>query len=178
MTQFELTPDVFTVDAVGEPGKRTFYIQASAGGTLHTFLLEKQQVTLLAEKLREMMLAIDRDDTLRSTIPERDPGMALSEPVEPTWRVGTIGLAYDEDDDTIILYIAPVSEDDEEEETDADEDENGVRLLLRREQVRTFVLHALGVVGEGRPLCQLCGLPMDPNGHKCPASNGHQLTVV
>ena len=32
------------------------------------------------------------------------------------------------------------------------------------------------VVNEGRPLCQLCGLPMDPDGHKCPASNGHRLT--
>jgi hypothetical protein len=49
---------------------------------------------------------------------------------------------------------------------------------LRRDQVRTFVLHAQAIVDEGRPLCQLCGLPIDPSGHACPASNGHRLSVI
>jgi uncharacterized repeat protein (TIGR03847 family) len=49
-----------------------------------------------------------------------------------------------------------------------------VQFHLRRDQVRAFILHALAVVAEGRPLCQLCGLPIDPEGHICPASNGHR----
>jgi glutamate synthase domain-containing protein 1 len=49
-----------------------------------------------------------------------------------------------------------------------------VKGAPREEQARAFVLHALAVVAEGRPLCQLCGLPIDPSGHICPASNGHR----
>jgi uncharacterized repeat protein (TIGR03847 family) len=66
----------------------------------------------------------------------------------------------------VLLQEAPVGEEPEMEE-------DSVRLMLRRDQARMFVLHALAVVGEGRPICQLCGLPMDPSGHLCPASNGH-----
>jgi uncharacterized repeat protein (TIGR03847 family) len=63
---------------------------------------------------------------------------------------------------------------EEEDEEDATGDEIAIRFVLRRDQVRTFILHALAVVAEGRPICQLCGLPMDPGGHNCPASNGHR----
>ena len=76
----------------------------------------------------------------------------------------------------MIVSMQPVddSPEDEEDEDDPEEEEFELRFILRRDQVRTFSLHALAVVGEGRPLCQLCGLPMDPDGHNCPASNGHR----
>ncbi|MDQ4125882.1 MAG: DUF3090 family protein [Actinomycetota bacterium] len=169
--QFDVTPDVFTADFTGAPGARTFYLQARASSGTHSFLLEKQQVAILAEKLQEMLLMIDENDTIKSAAPQRDPALALSEPVEPEWRIGTIGLLYDEGRDVVVVVVQEVGADDEEEE---DEDETGYRFFLRRDQVRSLILHALAAVGEGRPLCQLCGLPMDPGGHVCPASNGHR----
>ena len=171
--QFDVTPDVFTADFTGRPGARTFYLQARGSSGVHSFLLEKQQVAILAEKLQEMLLVIDENDTVKSTPPQRDPGLRLEEPVEPEWRIGTIGLLYDETRDVVVLVLQEVRPEEEEEEEEEDDD-SGYRFFLRRDQVRSLILHALAAVGEGRPLCQLCGLPMDPDGHVCPASNGHR----
>jgi uncharacterized repeat protein (TIGR03847 family) len=171
----DFAPEVFTADYVGEPGHRTFFLQARGVARTVSFLLEKQQLSVLAEKLREMLVVIDRDDMVTGSTPERDPGLALEGPVEPQWRVGAMGLAYEEGPDRVLVVLQP-AESDDEEETEVEDSEQAYRFALRRDQVRTFVLHVEAVVGEGRPLCQLCGLPMDPEGHICPASNGHRLT--
>lgn len=160
-------PELFTADYVGEPGRRTFFLQAQGSSEPGTFLIEKQQVEALAGRLRDMLILSDQEDMIRAAVPARDPGMAPTEPAEPEWRVGTIGLGYDEDSGNFVVALEEAVPDD------ASESGASVAYLLRRDQVRAFVLHALAVVSEGRPLCQLCGLPMDPEGHRCPASNGH-----
>lgn len=163
------TPELFTADYVGEPGRRTFFLQVRDDSGTTSFLVEKLQVAALAERLREMLVLIDQEDTIRSAIPARDPGLTLEEPVEPSWRVGTIGLAYEEGSDQIVIAMEElVAEEAPEEPAPA-----SATFLLRRDQVRAFVLHSVAVVDEGREVCQLCGLPMDPAGHQCPASNGH-----
>lgn len=167
----DVSPDVFTSDYVGEPGKRTFYLQARGESGTITLFLEKQQVSLLAEKLAELLLMIDKDDPVRATQAARDPALAIEEPLDPRWRAGAMGLAYEDDIDKVIVLIEPA----QAEEENADEELEGIRFLLRRDQVRSFVLHAVAVVDEGRPLCMLCGLPIDLTGHACPASNGHRL---
>lgn len=172
-----MSPETFTADYVGEPGKRSFYLQARDATSAITYLIEKRQVAVLAEKLRELLLIVDSKDTVTSALPGRDPALGIAQPLEPESRVGTIGLAYEEDADRVVVFVQPA--DDSEEDEPADDegvDSLEVRFELRRDQVRAFVLHAAAVVDEGRPTCQLCGLPMDPSGHKCPASNGHRLS--
>lgn len=168
MNELEYTPDVFTADYQGEPGGRTFFFQSQVDGVATSFLVEKQQVAVLAERLREVLLMIDADDTIKSAVPARDPGLAAIEPVEPEWRAGNMGIAYDEDADRVIVLLEEVEAGDEPK-AEAD----SARVLLRKDQARSFLLHALAIVTEGRPICQFCGLPMDPAGHQCPASNGH-----
>lgn len=175
MTEMEVTPEVFTIDYVGSPGRRTFYVQARGGAGTQSFLLEKQQASVLAEKLRDLLVLIDKDDTVKASLPERDPALALVEPVEAEFRVGTMGLAYEEEADRVVVFMQSVEAAQEEEDPLGAEEPSGVRFLLRRDQARAFVLHTAAVVAEGRPLCQLCGLPIDPEGHVCPASNGHRL---
>jgi uncharacterized repeat protein (TIGR03847 family) len=175
MSEIEITPEVFVADYVGQPGHRVFFLQASGAAGTYTFAIEKQQVQLLAEKLSELLLSIDAADTITGTEPQRDPALAVSQPIEPAWRIGTIGLAYEETGDQIVVLLEPIRTEEEEGTEIVDSDETpGVRFLLRRDQVRAFILHAVAAAEEGRPLCQLCGLPMDPEGHACPASNGHR----
>lgn len=164
----DLAPEIFTADYTGEPGQRAFFLQARTGADAHTYRVEKAQVEVLAEKLHEMLVAIDPTDPVAGATPARDPALD-PDPQEPEWRVGSIGLAYDEDTDRILVIVEEATEADEE----LDEEPQATRFSLRRDQVRAFILHALAVVQEGRPICQLCGLPMDPKGHVCPASNGH-----
>lgn len=168
----ELSPETFTVDFVGEPGRRAFFLQSRSAEGVFTLAIEKQQVAVLAEKLGEILLLVDRTDTVSGAQPARDPALE-SQPIEPEWRVGTIGLAYEESLDLVAVLLEPVTAESPEDE-DPYPDAEALRVMLRRDQVRAFVLHALAIVSEGRPLCQLCGLPMDPEGHNCPASNGHR----
>jgi uncharacterized repeat protein (TIGR03847 family) len=178
MSEIEVTPEVFVADYVGQPGHRAFFLQASGGAGTFTFSLEKQQVQLLAEKLSELLLMIDSEDTITGTEPQRDPALAVAQPVEPAWRIGTIALAYEEHEDQVVVLVEPFQPEEGEEGEVVERDETpGVRFLLRRDQVRAFILHAVAAAEEGRPLCQLCGLPMDPEGHACPASNGHRPRV-
>ena len=171
MSESELIPDVFTAGYVGRPGQRAFYLQVRGPFGVHSYPIEKQQVAVLSEKLRELLLLIDSDDTVGSAVAERDPALDLETPVESDWRIGTIGLGYEEDSDLVILLLQSATGAEEQDDDDA---ATSHRFLLRRDQVRAFVLHTDAVVGEGRPICQLCGLPMDPEGHQCPASNGHR----
>jgi uncharacterized repeat protein (TIGR03847 family) len=168
MSESEQSPEIFTADYMGEPGKRTFFLQSQLEGGVNSFLVEKQQVSVLAERMRDVLLMIDADDTIKSAIPARDPGLDAAQPVEPEWRVGNMGLAYDEDQDRVMVLLEEVTTEEE-----SDPDAGAVRFILRRDQARSFILHTLAIVGEGRPICQLCGLPMDPEGHRCPATNGH-----
>jgi uncharacterized repeat protein (TIGR03847 family) len=173
----DFTPDIFTADYVGRPGARAFYIQARGDFGSLTYLLEKQQVSVLADKLRELLVMVDPADTVAGAEPARDPALALTEPTEPEWRIGMMGLTYEEAQERVLVLVRPVdeqAEDEDQEPSLEDDDSPGVQFHLRRDQVRAFILHALAVVAEGRPLCQLCGLPIDPEGHICPASNGHR----
>lgn len=167
----DITPGSFVADYTGEPGARVFFIQAR-GETTYTFLAEKQQIDLLADRLREMLLLLDADDPVAASTPARDPSIQLEEPVEPDWRIGTIAIGYVEESDRVVVSLAPAQENPPEDPEDIEFD---ARFFLDKEQVRAFILHASAVVAEGRPLCQLCGLPMDPDGHNCPASNGHRV---
>jgi uncharacterized repeat protein (TIGR03847 family) len=51
---------------------------------------------------------------------------------------------------------------------------NRVRFWATREQMLSLARHGALVCAAGRPQCPLCGNPMDPEGHRCPALNGHR----
>jgi uncharacterized repeat protein (TIGR03847 family) len=48
------------------------------------------------------------------------------------------------------------------------------RFWATREQMLSMARHGASVCAQGRPRCQLCGNPIDPEGHRCPALNGHR----
>lgn len=175
------TPDRFIAGTVGEPGNRTFFLQAREGTRIVSVALEKVQVAALAQRLDEMLDQLAErgiegaaeDDTLVG-----DPG-PLDEPINEAFRAGTLSLGWDTGDDLVLLEAHELVEDEEEDaEEVTDDDEEGpdvLRVRISALAAREFVAHAVGVLASGRPPCPLCGQPLDPQGHLCPRRNGHRL---
>ena len=167
--------DRITADAIGEPGMRTFYIQARTGTDLITVIVEKQQVQLLATSVLELLADVDRE-----TGPgPGDDELELEPPIDPRWRAGRLSIGFDEERDRFLLEVTEyVPELEELEEDDPrsllESEAETIRLWATREQMLALSRHGAEVAERGRPTCQLCGNPMDPEGHACPATNGHR----
>lgn len=193
---FNITePSRATVGAVGEPGRRVFYLQARQGSELMTLKLEKQQVLFLAGGLAEVLADL--------AVPEEVPGateLELEAPAEAEWAVGSIQLMYDTAGDRVVVVareLAPADDEDEgrgEGEETPDEQSTAAlrgpvgdgeqirgtiagpgvaRLLLTRGQAAAIVERSQGLLAGGRPPCPLCGYPLTDN-HSCPKTNGHK----
>ena len=168
-----------TTDAVGEPGQRTFYLQAASGPDQVTLLVEKEQVRRLAESLQTWLpeLAADRPEDPGEAAAAEAGQLALAPPLEPDFRVGQLSLSYDAERDRVLVVATELQADEEEDPLDVPEPLE-VRLYVTRAQLRVLARHGAQVVARGRPLCPLCGNPLDPSGHICPAQNGHRPSVT
>ncbi len=155
-----------TVGAVGQPGQRTFYIQARQDEQLMTLKLEKQQVAAISQFLAEILADLPAPET------EPQPGSeTLVEPVLAEWPVGTLQLAYDSSTDRIVILAEEIGVDEEDE---SDPDRGVARIGITRSSAALIVQVGAELVTAGRPTCSLCGRPMDPEGHSCPRTNGHK----
>ena len=161
---FELeNPDHFTAGTVGPLGQRVFYLQAREGRTLVTLKSEKEQVRALSEYLSTL---IDRVPDSGEPVPTT---LALIEPVDEAWAVGTIGVGYDEASRRVVVVLTGVVEEEGEEAPSA-------RFAVTRAQAAAFVERAQQLVRAGRPICPMCANAIDPGGHVCPRSNGHVVS--
>lgn len=170
MIDVELTdPTHVTAGYAGEPGARTFYVQAADEHEQITVLLEKEQVRGLAGLVAQLLARVE--DQPPSDF-DRD-AMALREPLEPRWRVGELSVGLDPDRGRFVIELAELVADEDVEDVEAGEPRE-VRIWADQDQARRLAAHAAEQVERGRPTCQLCGRPTDPDGaHVCPATNGH-----
>lgn len=178
-------PERFVAGTVGEPGSRTFFLQARGGGRTVSVALEKQQVAVLAERVEELLDDVLLRSSGTAAIPaiapeELDDAGPLDAPISEDFRVGTMALEWDEDAGRIVITAQAVADDeggDEEEELIGPDDAEGPDLLrvhLSGAAARAFAKRSTVVVGAGRPSCPFCGLPLDPAGHICPRQNGYR----
>ncbi len=98
--------------------------------------------------------------------------MHIEPPVDPVFRAGEIGLSYDLELDLAVMVVNEIIMDVNSAE-DSDSEINVVRYWCSREQLKSLALWGLEVVQQGRPICPLCGEPINPDGHFCPKKNGH-----
>jgi uncharacterized repeat protein (TIGR03847 family) len=176
-------PDRFVAGTVGQPGNRTFFLQARTGRALVSVILEKVQMQVLAERIALLLGEIARRGGRlpESVDPADDDTGPLDEPLIEAFRVGTMTLAWDGESDEIIVEARARPQDDEEEESTEqveipDDDPDGpdlVRVRLTPARARAFAERALRTVAAGRPPCPVCGHPLDPGGHLCPRRNGY-----
>ncbi len=150
----------FAAGAIGEPGRRRFFIQITCNGVNHWLLAEKEQVRILAQEgLRVLEVGgIASDPEAEANLIAQ--GLEVDDPGEDgeRFRVGEVTLAMS-GAQLITCIVGSVEEDDT------------VSFVIAPEQFRAMAAVALEVIAAGRPICRWCRLPMDPAGHECPARN-------
>ncbi len=150
----------FVAGTIGEPGSRTFYIEVVSAVGSYWFLCEKGQVAALGSRALELLSeasALPDPDVVDMLLGRAD----LGDPGEVEFRIGAMSLSIIEGGDLIAVELINIEDKDD-----------GIMFVAAPEQIQAMGLKALETVGQGRPICQDCRLPMLEE-HKCPARNGH-----
>jgi uncharacterized repeat protein (TIGR03847 family) len=186
-------PDRFVAGTVGQPGERTFFLQAREGNRITSVACEKQQVSVLAEHLDKVLDEVVRRSAGEINVPpastkarDVDP---LDAPITEEFRVGTMTIAWDPTIDRIVIELFS-NVDTEAEEADAEpaaevptESEDTINadevfvVKITASYARDFVARAQALVAAGRPPCPFCLQPLDPSGHICPRANGYRRAL-
>jgi uncharacterized repeat protein (TIGR03847 family) len=182
-------PDRFVAGTVGQPGERTFFLQAREGNRITSVVCEKAQVSVLAEHLDRVLDEVQRRSAGQVDVPpassaarDTDP---LDAPINEEFRVGTMTIAWDPSIDRIVIELfSNVDVEDEEqpeetsspaaEEPDEIEADEVFVVKITASYARDFVARAQALVAAGRPSCPFCLQPIDPQGHICPRANGYR----
>lgn len=179
-------PERFVAGTVGQPGQRSFYLQARGAGRTTTVALEKQQVAVLAERVEELLDEVVRRTGGEAPVPAVTPNdlvdnEPLDMPVNEEFRVGSMSLSWDGDRQCVVIECHEVREDDlpvEELEAEAESDDPAaptmLRVVVNGATARSFASRATALVSAGRPPCPFCGNPIDADGHICPRANGYR----
>lgn len=177
-------PDRFVAGTVGPAGHRSFFLQARTGQQITSVGLEKEQVSVLAERVDSMLDEVLRLTGGKTAIPAAPPveladDEPLEQPIVEEFRVGTLRLAWDSDDERVVIEAYEVTEEEADPPPPLEEDpeaEGPETLVVRITggQARAFVKRSLALVEQGRPPCPFCGNPLDPEGHLCPRQNGYK----
>lgn len=175
-------PDRFVAGTVGEPGERTFFLQARAGSHVVTVALEKQQVQVLAERVDDLLDEVVRRSAGTAAVPATAPldsedVAPLDTPISEEFRVGAMALGWNGESERLVIEAHAAVEDEQDVpdlETDPDEGPACLRVRLSGSMGRAFVKRALSLVSAGRPPCPFCNRPLDPAGHICPRANGYR----
>ncbi|MGV0633580.1 DUF3090 domain-containing protein [Mycolicibacillus trivialis] len=173
------SPDRFIAGTVGQPGNRTFYLQAVHDARVVSVMVEKQQVAVLAERIDALLVEVNRRfgtpiPPEPETVEDLEP---LVTPVDAEFRVGTMGLGWDSEALTVVVELLAVTDAEFDASVVLDDTEEGpdaVRVFLTPDAARQFASRSNRVIAAGRPPCPICTEPLDAEGHICVRSNGYR----
>src|SRR3954467_11453607 len=144
MTVRDFDPaDRFVAGTVGPAGQRAFYLQASTGPLVVTVGVEKQQVSILADRINDVL-----DQLAPAAAAEPgEPGGApedtdpLQTPFDEDWHVQTLSLAWDEAAQKLVIECH--DHDPDEVDEDADDEvgplgRNSIRVALTPAEAPAF----------------------------------------
>ena len=153
--------DEIDVEAIGEPGHRTFRVVLSCGPTTASLWMEKEQLEQMGVVLEQQVAQATRGGP---TAGQLTLDLAAHFPARPTLdlHVGRMAVGFDEDARKFAVTINPV-----------EEDSRAISFVFSQAQAEALTNKIVTVASAGRPRCPLCGAPMDGGPHTCPATNGH-----
>ena len=177
---YEFNPvERFVAGTVGEPGERTIFIQARTGTRVVSVVVEKSQVIALGERTKIMLREIKKSDPTIVIKSNETDDAPLEQPIFEEFRAGVIAMAWDSENSVLVYELREVTsnDDDTDDEVVFDEKDLSVDLLrvhVSPTQAASFSKRCLSLASAGRLPCPFCGIPIDPNGHLCPRSNGYR----
>jgi uncharacterized repeat protein (TIGR03847 family) len=152
----------------GQPGQRTFRLRIIGESQESASLwLEKEQLQALSLALKQMLAQLEYNDEP----PEADAG-DFPVVADHDFRVGRLGMGFNAADRTVILYTYEIGA------ADDDDAEPSIRVRLTQEASASLSAKLDDIVAGGRPVCPLCGSPIEPSGHACVRSNGHSQQPI
>ncbi|MEX0787144.1 MAG: DUF3090 family protein [Dehalococcoidia bacterium] len=155
--------DALDTEAIGEPGQRHFRLRVTSGGDAASLWLEKEQLAALTLAIRQLL------EQTEETAPAEDeldsPQGGFPEQPNVDFRLGRLGIGYDESARMVTIFAYEAGEDEDAPPT--------FSCQVSRSQCRVFADHAEEVISAGRPVCVLCGGPIENGQHQCQRRNGH-----
>lgn len=164
--------DAIDAESFGEPGKRTFRVRVKHDTDSASLWVEKQQLAALGEAIPRLLNELKTPDQHA----DESVGAIGYFPDEPTieFKVGRLALGYSTDEDRLVLMVHAIPIQDDEGEGDEELSTTTFMCRFTRAQAHQLSEACEKAVEGGRPLCVVCHRPIDPEGHFCPRSNGHQ----
>jgi hypothetical protein len=142
--------DFITIDTIGPPGQRTFYLQKAHAAAISV---------AINGVLEQLGGGVDEPELV-------SPG--LVHPVEPLFRVGRLGLGYDHKRDMLVVTAEELAEEEKPHRAQ-------VHIWADRAQMAALARRAAIAVASGRPICPLCGETISPGEtHVCVRGNGRK----
>lgn len=173
----EIKPaDHLVAGCIGKPGQRIFYIQAAKEGEMITILCEKFQVQQLAQGIHKFVEQLHKKNPHLeiSALPDSDLDLDFRQPIEPLFRVGEIGIDYDQESGLMVLIAQEVGKEGQKDEHEDESEAVTLRIWATSLQMLQMANYGEEQASRGRPICGNCMQPIDPEGHFCPKSNGHK----
>ena len=181
---------VVSIEALtfGEPGLRTFRVDAHSGSAISSVWMEKEQLLQLGVYLRDMVGRLSKED--------RDKESDLREDVwsggdlNIDFKAGQMLLSYDKDSNAFYLQAyerenielpegdfpqGSEGSDPQSDDTNEGPETESVGYWITTAQAIVLSEESLKICAAGRPTCFLCGQPINPDGHACPRANGHTV---
>src|SRR4029079_12555832 len=114
-------PERFVAGTVGEPGARTFFLQARSGARMGRVAPGEQQGAMLSERidelLDEVMAATGNDTLIPAVAPVAlDDSGPLEQPIDEQFRAGTMTLSWDPGIARVVIEVFPLTDASEEED--------------------------------------------------------------
>jgi uncharacterized repeat protein (TIGR03847 family) len=148
-------------ESFGQPGKRTFQLRfLGEYGETAGLAVEKQHIVGLSVALEQMLDHLGYEE-------KANPVTMVGFPARPdhTLQVGRMSIGLHDPDASLVLMVHDMTEIDEASPT--------LTVRFSQTQAAGLRLRLNEIIAAGRPICQLCGMPIDPEGHVCVRMNGH-----